>query len=98
MRKKQKDPNERVTRHAVAAKAEGLSYGNWMAKYHPPGSEPDDPPVPTKICPHCGRTFATTYSNKIYCTPDCTYAAREERKREERRCRKEKEEKCSTTS
>lgn len=97
MGKKQKEPSK-LTRWAMEAKAAGMKYGDWVAKYHPPGSPSDDPPVPAKICPHCGRAFYTTYGNKIYCTPDCTYAAREERKREERRCRKEKEETCSTTS
>ena len=96
MKKKPSEP-DRIAIWAAAAKAEGMSYGAWVAKYHPPGT-PLDPSGPFKICPHCGRRFTTNYSNKIYCTPDCTYYARQKRRQEERRCRKEKEEKCSTTS
>ena len=44
--------------------------------------EPDAPPVVTKprwkpkpevekICPVCGKTFVTTYSNKKYCSKEC---------------------------
>ena len=88
---------DRLSQRAAAAKAEGLSYGQWMAKYHPPGT-PAQPSGRTKVCPHCGKHFTTNYSNKIYCTPDCTYYARQKRKQEERRRRKEQEKLCSTKS
>lgn len=33
----------------------------------------------TKMCPHCGRTFETTYSLKIYCCQECKDKAYNER-------------------
>ena len=96
MKKKQPQSNK-ASQWAALAKAEGLSYGNWVAKYHPPGA-PAEPSGRTKVCPHCGKYFTTNYSNKIYCTPECTYLAREKRKQEQRRRRKEQEKLCSTKS
>ena len=94
---KKKQPNtDRTSMWSAAAKAEGMSYGQWVAKHYPPGTSPEDS-THWKICPFCGKRFTTNYSNKIYCTPDCTYYARERRRREARRHREEKEKPCSTT-
>ena len=68
---------DRLSRWAAEAKALGMSYGDYVAKYHPPGSASADLPIIdvkptyTKTCPECGRTFQTTYPRKIYCESRC---------------------------
>ncbi len=91
---------DRLSVHAAAAKAEGISYGQWIARHCPPGTEPvrcevkkrSNRPVITKTCPHCGVTFQTTNRVKIYCTPDCGESARSRRKWEEKKAKRAKEE------
>lgn len=103
MRKKTPPP-DKLSRWAAAAKAEDLSYGYWVAKYHPPGTPwEEELPKPGKrqllvrTCPHCGKVFRTTAANKIYCDPVCTTAARAYRKYLRKLARQvEKEELCST--
>ena len=105
MKKKQLPP-DKLSRWAAAAKAEGLSYGYWAAKHHPPGTPWEEDPYCSgsrtyfvKTCPHCGKVFRTTAANKIYCDPVCTAAARSYRKYLHKLARKtEKEETCSTKS
>lgn len=68
---------DRTSRWAAEAKALGMKYGDYVAKYHPPGSVSDDPPLVdvkptyTKTCPECGRVFRTSYPQKIYCESRC---------------------------
>ena len=96
-RKKKPD---RLSIHAAAAKAEGISYGRWIAKHRPPGATQEvevhkkrnNRPVLTKICPHCGEIFQTTNRVKIYCTPDCGESARSKRKWEEKKAKRTREE------
>jgi hypothetical protein len=96
-RKKKMD---RLSARAAAARAEGISYGQWIAKHCPPGTEQEaapakkrnNRPVITKTCPHCGTTFQTTNRVKIYCTPDCGESARSKRKWEDKKAKRAKEE------
>jgi hypothetical protein len=88
-----------LSRHAAAAKREGISYGHWIAKYRPPGSVPeyDDDEILSMgmkkgICPWCGKVFYTTAFNKIYCCKECADYARQSRKDQNKReAKKEKE-------
>ena len=81
---------DRLARKAAAAKAEGLSYGQWVAK-HPEGlpEEPEKEEKPeaeklprtrTKTCIWCGQKFTVTNSfHRKYCGPECSDAAAKHR-------------------
>ena len=98
-RKKKMD---RLSARAAAAKAEGISYGQWIARHCPPGTERESEPakkrnnrpILTKSCPHCGASFKTTNRIKIYCTPECRESARSKRKWEEKAKRSKEEIHC----
>lgn len=51
----------------------GMSYGKYMAKYHPvnaPKPEPEPDPEPTVVrCVVCGRALPKT--RRRYCTESC---------------------------
>lgn len=97
-----KKKTDRLSARAAAAKAEGISYGQWIAKHRPPGTAAEEAPVKTrnnrpilsKSCPHCGTSFQTTNRIKIYCTPECRESARSKRKWEEKAKRSKEEIHC----
>ena len=65
---------DRTASWAAEATAMGMSYGQYVAKYHPPGiSSPSHPmSLPyTKTCPECGQVFQTSCSDRIYCCEKC---------------------------
>jgi hypothetical protein len=89
---KKKPVMDRLARKAAAARAEGLSYGQWVAK-HPEGLPPDPveeeekatqkAPHGTRVCLWCGQTYALPKKNdpRKYCSPECREAADSDRKK-----------------
>jgi ribosomal protein S27AE len=66
--------SDRLSLWAAEARAQGLSYGQYVAQFHP--TLP--PPVPsvrlptyTKTCPECGRVFQAFNPRKVYCGETC---------------------------
>lgn len=59
-----------------AANNEGLTYGEYVDKYDPPGEEPEPNPL-ERICPVCGKAFVvkSMRSRKKYCSVDCNQGA-----------------------
>lgn len=96
MGKAKKQQPDHLELCAAAARAEGLSYGQWKAK-HPEGLpdgfkiEPKKveiaPPCYTRVCWICGQKFTATNPKKTYCSRSCkdkrAWAARMDRKRKE---------------
>ena len=81
-------PLDRLSRWAAEAKALGMRYGDYVAKYHP--TLPPEPPCVetylfTKTCPECGRVFGTNRKNKIYCDTPCNLRARKRRERHKKK-------------
>lgn len=76
-------PSDRTSQWAAEAHTLGLSYGQYVAKYHPPGmpSDPAPPTYPyTKTCPECGQVFGAFRNSRIYCGHTC-YTRHNHRKR-----------------
>lgn len=77
---KRTTPPDRLTRDAMAAKAEGMSYGKYKALY-PYAAEPEPEPVEIEMdddrreltCQYCGKIFAA-YGHEVrrkYCSDEC---------------------------
>lgn len=87
---------DHLTLCAAAARAEGLSYGQWKAK-HPEGLPGDFKLEPKKVevsplgftfvCWICGKKFTTHNRKKTYCSQTCkdkkAWAARKARMKKE---------------
>lgn len=82
---------DRLSKHAAEARALGLSYGHYMALYHPPrGVEPR--PLPTalapamdkhsKVCVVCGVELVE--HQRKYCSWECRREATLENQRKKR--------------
>lgn len=77
---------DRISQRAAEALALGMSYGKYMAVYHPSESrqEPVKPRTGvTKVCEYCGMEF-TRYDKRQrkYCCEDCQEAANDQKSRE----------------
>ena len=75
---------------AAAARAEGLTYGQYVVRHRDDPAVtavPQDPLV--RRCAVCGERFwvSSTRSRKIYCSPLCGAAADYRRKRQEPKSR-----------
>lgn len=81
---------DRLSRHAAEAKNLGLSYGDYIAQYHPTFPPPEPPAAQAKTCPVCGRVFQTSRSRKIYCDTLCKERARDRREYRKKTAKEEK--------
>lgn len=63
----------------AAAKAEGLSYGQYVDRHRDDGEA--EAPEKTRICRQCGKAFVLPLHKKAqrYCSADCRQAAEKER-------------------
>lgn len=82
---KHKKP-DRLSQTAAEALEHGMSYGKYMAKYHPSASrqEPVKPMTGIiKVCEHCGKEFTPLKSTKQkYCCANCRNSANYQQLRE----------------
>lgn len=65
---------DRLSLRAAEARAQGLSYGQYMAQFHPTLPPPEPAarlPAYTKTCPECGRVFQAYNRRRIYCGEVC---------------------------
>lgn len=85
-RPKKKD---RITLWNEEALSMGLSYGKYVAIYHP-ATPVTVPSCVQKICPICGREFLAKNKKKIYCSEACSEKAKRLREAE----KNQKEEIC----
>ena len=74
---------DRLSRHAAAARAEGISYGQWIAKYRPPMPPAERFPkrkgdAEQRRCPVCDAPIRPE-SRARYCGRVCQAKAKEER-------------------
>ena len=60
----------------------GVSYGKCQTACHagrlealPSSPKPKAPEKPSINCRHCGKPFVRSYANRVYCSPECKYAA-----------------------
>lgn len=62
---------------AAAAKAEGLSYGQYVDAHKDDAPAESSPETTTRTCAHCGKEFPVgkRQSKKIYCCTHCRDAA-----------------------
>ena len=61
----------------------GVSYGKYQAACHaghvealPSPPKPKAPEKPSINCRHCEKPFVRSYANRVYCSPECKYAAK----------------------
>jgi len=81
---------DQLTQWAVAAEKLGMTYGQYVAKFHPA-----QPPVErfpkkskgavktkdgVKICQWCGKEIPPEARSWKYCCQECAYAAHEDQK------------------
>lgn len=85
-RPKKKD---RITLWNEEALSMGLSYGKYVAIYHP-ATPVTVPSCVLKTCPICGRDFFAKNKKKIYCSEACSEKAKRLREAE----KNQKEEVC----
>lgn len=76
---------DRLSLWAAAARAEGMRYGDWVAKYHPPDAQgrkpPHDKTMVIGVCCYCGKEFyQQDHRQRKYCGEVCRQAANEKRK------------------
>lgn len=67
------NPPDRISQWAAEARALGLSYGQYVAKYHPSNSLDSPPVVHTKTCPECGQVFRAISRRHTYCCEACCH-------------------------
>ena len=83
---------DRLSLWAAAARAEGMRYGDWVAKYHPPDAQGRKPAYgqnPSEYtgqkkrpyCVWCGREISPDIRSRKYCGPDCAKKAQAEQVR-----------------
>lgn len=63
----------------------GLSYGKYVALYHPPGSENKVKNPNNAFCEHCGMPYFKNKPNRRFCCDNCRVNAFEKRRREARK-------------
>lgn len=75
-----KKPKDRITAKVLAAEAAGYGchYGQFVADYpdafkdwEPGQPVPVPDPMPVRVCPVCGRKFASKNKHKVYCSDEC---------------------------
>lgn len=94
---------EQLTEDAVAARKEGLTYGQYIAKHRPPKQLPErfpkkkaketqeqQPEKPQAVlCAICGAEILNATRNRKYCGSECADIAITRQKAEAARRRKE---------
>lgn len=87
--RRKKEPQDNLTRDALAADAAGMSYGKYKAQHPHTGSDPAPEPDPGRYiitCPNCGKEIVVrTKAKRKYCSEFC-------RGQYQRRLEKEKKE------
>ena len=93
---------DQLTRRALEANALGMSYGAYVAKFHPPKPKQERYPQRhrdgERKCQWCGVWFPSEQRFRKYCCQACADKAREVQKQEAYRKKKEKEERERTAS
>lgn len=68
------NPHDRISVMAAKARSLGLSYGQYVARFHPTLTECAPrvaAPMYTKTCPECGQVFRAYSDKKVYCSESC---------------------------
>lgn len=77
-----KKEQDMLAQDAAAAKAAGMSYGNWKAMQTNPVKVKKEIPDGWKVCQYCGKPYKPkTKRPQLYCEAYCGNLARRERER-----------------
>ena len=63
--------NDRTSMWAAEAKVLGLSYGQYVAKFHPVAESTRPPILRAKTCPECGQVFRAISKRHTFCCEAC---------------------------
>ena len=77
-----------ITEVCIAARAEGLSYGQYVSKHRAElaGKRPETKtPEGVHRCKECGRRFTPSRKGHVFCSDICRATANQKRYAEERR-------------
>ena len=73
---------DNLARAAFMARQEGLTYGQWMAKYGTNPYAKKKPVILDRICPQCGAEIPK--QRRRFCSDECSAHWHNRQKREER--------------